>query len=148
MPGTVLNRDKQRSTDELRTPEYYLNQISPEILASLTVEQKRAIITIINQIIPKPSPKIVDLRFLVDLVFTRFYVVLMVGKDRRKKQRRYIPTGVAKVGNMITVVIFLLAANLLLSSSFILFLYLVKSSIGINIFSGNQHLLDIVKKFL
>ncbi|MEQ8540275.1 MAG: hypothetical protein RIB93_22820 [Coleofasciculus sp. D1-CHI-01] len=128
-----------------RTPQYYIDKMEPELRASFTTQQLQAIFNVLDEAIPKPSPKIVDLRFLVDLIVTRFYVVLLVGKDRRRKPRRYIPKGVAKVGNVIAAIILLLGVNLLLSASLFLFAYLLKSLVGIDFFSGDRHLPDIIK---
>lgn len=127
-----------------RTPSYYLEQIEPNILASFTTEQLEEITSILNQAIPKPSPKIVDFRFTVDLVVSRFYIVLFVGKDRRRKERRYMTEGIARIGNAIAAVILLIGANLVISALILLFAYLFKSAIGLDFFPG--HISDTVKK--
>lgn len=127
-----------------RTPEYYLQQIEPSVLTSFSQEQLQAIINILTQAIPQPSPKIVDFRFNIDLILSRFYLVLFVGKDRRKRQRQYIPEGIARIGNAIAVVILLLGANLVISGVILLFAYLLKSAVGIDFFPG--HISDSVKK--
>lgn len=127
-----------------RSPSYYLEKIEPCILESFNSEQIEAITSILNQAIPKPSPKIVDFRFVVDLVFSRFYVVLFVGKDIRRKQRQYAPEGIARVGNAIAAVILLIGTNLAISALILLFAYLLKSAIGIDFFPG--HISETVKK--
>ena len=127
-----------------RNPSYYLETIEPDILSSFNAEQIQAITYILNQAIPQPSPKIVDFRFAVDLFFSRFYLVLFVGKDRREKQRQYVTQGIARVGNAIAAVILLLGANLVISALIILFAYLLKSAIGLDFFPG--HISDTVKK--
>ena len=127
-----------------RNPEYYLQQLEPNTLASFTQEQLQAIINLLIQAIPQPSPKIVDFRFNIDLIFSRFYLVLFVGKDRRKRKRQYIPEGIARIGNAIAVVLLLLGANLVISGVILLFAYLLKSAIGLDFFPG--HISDSVKK--
>ncbi|MGL4618377.1 hypothetical protein [Chroococcidiopsis sp.] len=127
-----------------RNPEYYLQQVEPNILASFTTEQLQAIVNILTLAIPQPSPKIVDFRFNIDLLFSRFYLVLFVGKDRRKRKRQYIPERLARIGNAIAVVILLLGANLVISGVILLFAYLFKSAVGIDFFPG--HISDSVKK--
>ncbi|MDV2991937.1 MAG: hypothetical protein N4J56_001591 [Chroococcidiopsis sp. SAG 2025] len=127
-----------------RNPEYYLQQVEPNILASFNTEQLQVIINILTQAIPQPSPKIVDFRFNIDLIFSRFYLVLFVGKDRRKRRRRYIPERLARIGNAIAVVMLLLGANLVISGVILLFAYLLKSAVGIDFFPG--HISDSVKK--
>ena len=140
-------RQEQINSDNYitRTPSYYLDKISPDILASFTNEQLRVITSILERAIPKPSPKIVDFRFTVDLIFSRFYVVLFVGKDRRRKQRHQVTEGISRIGNAIAAVILLLAANLVISALIVLFAYLFKSAIGLNFFPG--HISESFKKF-
>ncbi len=140
-------RQEQINSDNYitRTPSYYLDKISPDILASFTNEQLRVITSILERAIPKPSPKIVDFRFTVDLIFSRFYVVLFVGKDRRRKQRHQVTEGISRIGNAIAAVILLLAANLVISALILLFAYLFKSAIGLNFFPG--HISESFKKF-
>ncbi len=127
----------------LKTANDYLENIKPDILAGFTAEQLAEIKAVLNQAIPKPSPKLIDLRFVVDLIISRFYVVLFVGKDRRQKNRKYVPNKIAKVGNIMAVIFILIAANLVISSFILLFAYLLKSLIGINLFPG--HLQDYFK---
>jgi len=131
-------------TYRTRNSEYYLQQIEPRILASFDREQLQAIVNILIQAIPQPSPKIVDFRFNIDLIFSRFYLVLFVGKDRRKRKRQYIPEGIARIGNAIAVILLLLGANLVISGIILLFVYLFKSAIGLDFFPG--HISDSVKK--
>ena len=140
-------RQEQINSDNYitRTPSYYLDKISPDILASFTNEQLRVITSILERAIPKPSPKIVDFRFTVDLIFSRFYVVLFVGKDRRRKQRHQVTEGISRIGNAIAAVILLVAANLVISALILLFAYLFKSAIGLNFFPG--HISESFKKF-
>jgi hypothetical protein len=128
----------------LRTPDYYLSQIDPHILASLNSEQIELMRSLLDQAIPQPSPKIVDLRFVVDLIFSRFYVVLFVGKDRRGQPRKYIPRGAAKVGNIVAAIALLVGANLVISAFLVLLIYLIKSAIGIDLTPG--HFSDWVQK--
>lgn len=117
-----------------RPPSYYLAKISPDILLSFNPEQLEAITFILNHAIPKPAPKIVDFKFVIDLIFSRFYIVLFVGKDVRKKQRQYITEGIARVGNLIAAATLLIVSNLVLSAFILLVAYLLKSAIGINLF--------------
>jgi hypothetical protein len=136
-------RPSPKSTPQ--TPEYYLNQIEPDILNSLNAEQLHAVKHLLNQAIPKPSPKIVDLRFTVDLILSRFYVVLFVGRERRQGSRNYPVTGMTKFGNFITAMLLLISLNLLITAFLFLLLYLIKSAVGINLFEG--HLIDKIKQF-
>jgi hypothetical protein len=95
---------------------------------------------------PQQLPKLIDIRFGVDLVVTRFYVVLMVGKDRRDRQRIHAVKGLTKLGNTLTAVIFLLGANLAISGFIVLSLYLIKSMLGISLLPG--HFTEYLKPLL
>lgn len=126
-----------------RTPEYYLTKLGSLIRESLTLEQLEAFHQVLSEAIPKPSPKLVDLRFVIDLVVSRFYIVLFIGKDKRKKQRHYIPQFITRIGNTIAVVIILLSANLALSAFILLAVYLLKSALGVDLLPG--HFPDTIK---
>lgn len=128
-----------------RSPAYYLSTMQPEILQSLYPEQLAEFERILAEAIPKPAPKLVDLRFVIDLIVSRFYVVLFIGKDRRAKQRRYIPDRLTRIGNAIVVLLILLSANLAISGFILLAGYLLKSAIGIDLFPG--HFPAVVKRF-
>ncbi|WP_219904709.1 hypothetical protein [Stenomitos frigidus] len=127
------------------TPNYYLSKLAAPIRNSLTPEQLEAFHQILNEAIPKPSAKLVDLRFVIDLLVSRFYIVLFIGKDRRAKKRRYVPQVMTKMGNTIAIVIILLGANLTISAFILLAAYLMKSAIGIDLLPG--HFPDTIKRF-
>jgi hypothetical protein len=129
-----------------RTPDYYLSKLAVPIWESLTPEQREAFHQILSEAIPKPSPKIVDLRFAIDLLVSRFYVVLFIGKDRRKRQRQYFNRTITRIGNTVAVTIILVGMNLTVSAFILLAGYLVKSAIGINLLPG--HFPDMVEHFL
>ncbi|NEO29632.1 MAG: hypothetical protein F6K36_04110 [Symploca sp. SIO3C6] len=129
-----------------RTTSYYLQQLDTDVLKSFSSEQLEAITYILNQAIPKPSPKIVDLRFVVNLIFSKFYIVLFVGKDKRKRRRPYNPGKIARIGNLLAATILLIGLNFVLSAFILLIVYLTKSALGIDIFPG--HLSDILRDFL
>jgi hypothetical protein len=128
------------------SPQYYLAKLSLPIRESLSLEQLEAFQAILSEAIPKPSPKIVDLRFSIDLVLARFYFVLFVGKDRRHKQRPYNPSPIAKIGNAVAVTLILLGVNLTISGSLLLIGYLLKSMMSIDLFPG--HFPQTIKHFL
>lgn len=138
--------DAHSSDYASRTPNYYLAKLASPIRESLTPKQLEAFRQILTEVMPKPSAKLVDLRFVIDLIVSRFYIVLFIGKDRRKKQRQYIPYAITQVGNAVAIIIILLGANLTLSAFILLAAYLVKSAIGIDLFTG--HFPDTVKHLL
>ncbi len=124
----------------VRTADYYLERMDEEIYNSFSLEQLTSIRASLESAIPKPSPKIVDLRLNVDLIISRFYIVLFVGKDRRKQQRTYRASNFTKIANITAALILLIGINLTISLFIFLVAYLLKSTIGINLFAG--HLSD------
>jgi hypothetical protein len=140
------NRNSRQTEQSDRNFDYYLQTIDPEIRASFTQLQLDAIDLIVKKIAPKPAPKIVDLRFMVDLIFSRFYVVLFVGKERRQKQRYHLPSKFTKIANIVIVVTMLIGLNLLITGAICIFAYLIKSAAGIDFLPGHvdQHLQKII----
>ncbi|MEM9135951.1 MAG: hypothetical protein AAGB01_01185 [Cyanobacteria bacterium P01_F01_bin.42] len=80
-------------------------------------------------------PKLIDLRFVVDLLLARYYVVLLVGRDQRSRPRKV--EGVNRVLNVIVAVLLLLGLNILLTSFLFLLAYLLKSAVGIDLLPGH-----------
>ena len=147
----------------------YLKHLAPTVLSSLDSSQIQAIHNLIDQvvindrkqrsIVPKSDQnqsikqafssknkktKLIDIRFIINLIFSRFYVVLLVGKDIRKEQRSYPIKGITKAGNMITAFVLIISINLLISAVVLLGLYLLKSALGIDLFPG--HISDQIEK--
>jgi hypothetical protein len=122
----------------IKTPEQYWLQLNPEVRASFSSVQQNAVMDVLEQAIAKPAPKLVDLRFGIDLVLTRFYVVLLVGRDRRHQSRSHVPSSkAAKVGNLVAAIVLLLGLNLTLSGLILLVLYLLKSALGFDFLPGH-----------
>jgi hypothetical protein len=136
--------DSNRAYDR-RTADDYINMMDVTIREELTEMQLDAIHQVLEAAIPKPSPKIVDLRFGINLLISRFYVVIFVGKDRRQHQRTYIPSRIARLGNVIMAIALLIGINVLISLCIFLFAYLTKSAIGIDLFP-DSHLNDQIQK--
>lgn len=126
--------------------EDYLAQMDREVRATLDPRQVEEVERLLTLAIPKPSPKLVDLRFNIDLLVSRFYVVLFVGKDRRSRQRQHRPNALARIGNIIAAVVLLIGLNLLISLFIFMLAYLMKSAIGIDLFK-DAHLIDQVQQF-
>ncbi|GEM_PF-597517 len=141
-----ISDDTSASDYASRNPNYYLAQLAQPIRESLTPEQLEAFHQLLSEAIPKPSAKLVDLRFMIDVIVSRFYVVIFVGKDNRKKQRRYVPRLITRVGNTIAVLVILLGVNLTLSAFILLAVYLLKSAIGFDLLPG--HFPNTIKHFL
>ncbi|MBW4484319.1 MAG: hypothetical protein KME14_17415 [Tildeniella torsiva UHER 1998/13D] len=121
----------------LPTPATYLTQIDPNVQASLNSQQWAELERVIDLAIPKPAPKLVDLRFEVDLLISRYFIVLMVGKDRRRTPRSVPVSRFTQLGNWMAAVILLLGFNLAISTSVLMAAYLIKSALGIDLLPGH-----------
>jgi hypothetical protein len=129
-----------------RDANYYMHQIPIDILDKLSAEERENIKSVINTAIPRPAPKLIDLRFIIDLVFARYFVVLLIGRDIRRQQRQYPVTGITKIANIIVAILLIIAMSLLISSVTILIVYLVKSSLGIDLMPG--HITNVLSNVL
>lgn len=127
-------------------PEDYLHLIDQNILESFSPQQKTEVLFLIKKITSTPTPKLVDLRFTIDLLITRYFVVILLGKDRRNRKRKYIPNTISKIGNLATAIFILVSLNIFIIGIVLLGLYLVKSAVGINFFDG--HISDVIKDIL
>lgn len=127
----------ETATVRTRTAEDYLEKIQPDILKSFSEEQLGAVKSALESAIGKPSPKIIDLRLTIDLIISRFYLVLLVGKDRRRTARPYPTTPLTKIANIAVAVILLIGLNLTLSAFVFLTAYLLKSALGVDLTPSN-----------
>lgn len=135
-----------KSRLRVRTPEDYWQTLNPAVRDSFTSEQMAAVHALLEAAIPRPAPKLVDLRFSIDALISRFYVVLLIGKDRRRQQRVFFPEPVSRIGNIIAAAVLLMGLNLLISLVIFLLAYLLKSAAGIDLVP-NGHLIDQLKRF-
>ncbi|MBE9141326.1 hypothetical protein IQ254_29740 [Nodosilinea sp. LEGE 07088] len=119
------------------TAASFLDQIDPTVQASFTPHQQAEIARVIDLAIAKPTPKLVDLRFEIDLLISRFFIVVMVGKDRRRAPRNLAVSRLTQFGNWLAAVFLIIGFNLALSSSVLMFAYLLKSALGINLLPGH-----------
>lgn len=120
-----------------RTPATYLEQMTPAVRASLDADQLAEVSRLLDLAIAKPTPKLVDLRFDIDLIVSRYFIVLFVGKDRRQTRRPHAVTPLTRIGNWVAAVTLLLSVNLAISATIILLAYLVKSALGIDLTPGH-----------
>jgi hypothetical protein len=120
-----------------RSAATYLNHLDPDLRASLLPPQLAEIERVIDLAIPKPSAKLVDLRLDIDLLVSRYFIVLMVGKDRRRSLRNTPVSPVTQFGNWVAAVVLLLGFNLAISVAVLLLAYLVKSALGIDLTPGH-----------
>ncbi len=122
----------------------YLEAMTPETRASLSADQLAEIERVIGLALPQPAPKIIDLRMDIDLLVSRFFIVLFVGKDRRRSPRSQPIRPLTAALNWLTAMVLLLGVNLVISVSLFAFAYLVKSAVGINLTPG--HLGDYLRQ--
>ncbi len=120
-----------------RDASYYMHQIPDQVLDKLNEEEREGLKSVIQSAIPRPSPKVIDLRFIVDLIFIRYFVVLLIGRDMRQQQRQYQVNGITKFANIVMAIVLIIAMSLLISSVTILIVYLIKSSLGIDLLPGH-----------
>jgi len=121
----------------LPTAATYLAQVDPAVQDSFTPQQRAEVARLIELAIPKPSPKLIDLRFTIDLLIGRYFIVLIVGKDRRRAARNVPVSQLTQWGNWAAAVVLLLGFNLALSMSLFILAYLIKSALGIDLFPGH-----------
>lgn len=120
-----------------RTPQDYLDAMEPDLRAELSDAQCQEMLRLLDLAVPKPAPKIVDLRFAVDLLLERFHVVVVVGKDRRRQPRAHSVNRLTRAANWLVGIGLLLGLNLLLSVALFLVAYLIKSALGIDLLPGH-----------
>lgn len=117
-------------------PERYLQRLDATLLASFTPEQLGAIRQLLQAVVPKPSPKLIDLRFVINLMVQRYYVVLWLGKDLRRSQRQ-ANGWLSRLLNLGMAVLLLVGLNLLITMTTIGVLYLIKSALGVDLFADH-----------
>ncbi|WP_295454146.1 hypothetical protein [uncultured Thiodictyon sp.] len=143
MKTSPLTKDVSSQPHYLdKTPAHYLASLAPEMRSSFTAPQLEAMTQLLAAAIPESTPKLLNLKFSVDLLISRFYVVLLVGKDRRRQGLRSLPEPLVRIANLIAAMIVLAVLNLLISIVIFLFAYLVKSALGIDFFTS-LHLVDV-----
>lgn len=121
---------------------YFFQRLDPQVTQALTPHQRDAIADALRQ--SGPRQHFVDLRWTLNLLFGRFYVVILAGRDLRRRQTESAQRARSDTRRVIQSLLILLAfaipALLVLS----LMLYGVKCMLGINIFES-KHLLDFLR---
>jgi len=139
-----VSRTSEKETQEIDhlSSLYFYEQIPPPIKMGFSYEQKRAIKSVLQRAIKVPSKKVVDIE-VTFWFFKRFYLVVYLGLDKRKKIRLldgYDLATLVKYGlhTLITLLLWL-------STLFVMFaaIYYAKSTIGIDIFP-EQHIEDVM----
>ena len=121
---------EDRPLDPEATLADYLDTLPAELRASYSEAQLDAVKRLLAAAIPKPTPKLVDLRFLVNFLAYRYYVVFFVVKDRRQRVRSEPVQPMVSKGNLVTALLVLIGINLLISLFIVLVIFLIKSVVG------------------
>lgn len=129
--------------------DFTLSRINPKIKSTLSHEQlselRRALIAQ-----SESSRHAIDLRFTVNLLFSRYYFVLLGGKDRRRRtiENNQIRKEKAKEKILTFVMSSTIVVGVIYFSIYsIKFLYQVKRDMGIDLFE-NLHAEDILQKII
>ena len=138
--------EKQRIIRTYKPTNQAINRIDDKVYKSFTPEQINAIKVAFDNIIEKPSPKLIDLRGTIDLIFSRFYFVLLVGKDRRKTKRDQKLTTISKLLNWTMALFLLFAINITLTLILGLTIYILKSAFGFDLLPG--HLIEYLRSLM
>lgn len=117
---------------------------SKGITEKLTHEQRKELMNLMKRMLPPvPSKGIIDIRFSF-WFFKRWYIVMIFGRDTRNQfismDRGDMDKSLTSVAKLITYLILVIVVFLLVA----LFLYLLKSYAGINIFP-EAHLGDMIR---
>lgn len=126
--------------DEALLSEVVLEQLAPELRASLSPAQRQGL----RRALDAPTKhRRIDLRFTVPLGFTRYYVVFLMGRDRRaatqdveQERRRSARVRGSHAGLAVSAIVTFLATASIL--------YIAKSAAGIDVF--NWHLSDLMPR--
>jgi hypothetical protein len=129
--------------------DFTLSRINPKVKSTLSQEQltelRRALIAQ-----SESSKHTLDLRFTVNLLFSRYYFVILGGKDRRRRtiENNQVRKEKAKEKILTAVMTtFIVFAMIYFFTSTVKFLYQVKRDLGIDFFE-NLHAEDVIKKII
>lgn len=136
-----LKKTQKNSKDEVDAfTLHVMSKIEPQVLKSLNLVQLESIRSAISANAPfKRHP--VDIRMVLPLFFVRLYCVVLIGSDSRsaqrtlESQRRQTTFRISKHSLLYIALIAMIPTSLAI-------LYVIKSSLGIDIFP-NQHLYEI-----
>jgi hypothetical protein len=133
----------------LRDADYYMQRIPETIIKKLSNEEYADLKEVISFALPKPAPKLIDLRFVINLIVARYFFVVLIGRDRYKKwsayqnivltHRNIVLThrtiALRKFVHRFVAVLLLLVINLMVSLFVIMLTYLAARLMGFQPFS-------------
>jgi hypothetical protein len=138
-PGTPVARN-HRPIDAFT--DSVLRRIDPEVRATLSPPQLDAIRDAVSAHRPlKGHP--VDVRGIIPLFFARYYFVFLMGRDRRAPTRAIEADRRRKTALLGGGLFFVCAISPLILFT-LLFLYLLKSSLGIDLLP-DTHIWDLLR---
>jgi hypothetical protein len=111
---------------------FYYNKMNPIIEQSLTSEQREEVKRIVKSAIMKPSPKI----FQKNITFgfsKRYYLTLLVGPEKRRDKIEG-SLDIWGILLMIMLMIILSIVALAIFAASVKFLYIFKSTLGVDLF--------------
>jgi len=120
----------------------FMQRISPEVRASLTPAQRSAIEKALDGSPSKAHPAI-DIRLTIPLFVARYYLVFLMGRDRRVGTRRSEATRQRHLSAASLLLFFLIAVSPVIVIV-LLILYAVKTALGINVMP-EMHLKDLLR---
>ena len=126
--------------------DYFLSRMDEDILRSLNTKQIWEIKKAINYAIGRPSRKLVDIRFTIPLILSRYFFVLFIGRDFRRGKRYYDLPGPVRTANAVFGAFLLVCLISFAIVAFLAVLYFIKCAFGIDIFP-NIHLNDVLHMF-
>lgn len=132
---------KFNDSNEIFT-HFVINKIDPQIRRSLSKEQLDEIKSAIAAGTPFKK-HLLDIRGVIPLFFSRFYFVLLMGRDKRTKTKKIELNRRTKSDILASILFSIFIIVPFLSLAFII-LYLTKIDLGIDLFSG-FHLNDLFK---
>lgn len=124
-----------------RDVDYYMERIPETIVKKLSEEERTKLKGLIASTLPQPAPKLIDLRFEINLIVARYFFVLFVGNDRYAKlytnqrisqdSQQYRRTSAwRRFAHRLTAVLLFLIINLMTSVCIIAFAYLTARFLG------------------
>lgn len=129
------SRASDNKPEKIKTVEGLLALMEPTVAKQFNYQQWQEVQRLIKLAVGEPSSKIVNLNFTIDLIISRFYFTLLVGKDIRHQGRKNNSGN--RIANLIAAFGLIFALNIIVSVSIIVIIYLIKSALGIDLMPGH-----------
>lgn len=133
----------QEKTEREQMIEEYIAQMNPQIRQSFDHQQSSELSRFLNRVLPLRGKHLVNLKFSFWLI-KNWYFVLQFGVDKRDTKRLKKSGAAQTLLTIILNTIFIIILAVLIFVVVFYLLYLLKSTLGIDIFP-NRHLSDILR---